>query len=62
MLKNYVDTIQQYELFRLAHIGITRARAKCRWLIRPEQEGEATLIRASIRIKAAGGFLKDMRT
>ena len=56
------DTIQQYELFRLAHIGITRARATAIWLIRPEQEGEPTQMRASIRIKAEGGFLKDMRT
>lgn len=56
------DTIQQYELFRLAHIGITRARHRCLWLIRPEQEDEVTQMRASIRIKAEGGYLKDMRT
>lgn len=56
------DTIQQHELFRLAHIGITRARFHCAWLIRPEQEGEAAQLRASIRIKSEGGYLKDMRT
>jgi hypothetical protein len=56
------DTIQQHELFRLAHIGITRARRHCYWLIRPEQEGEPAQMRASIRIQAEGGYLKDLRS
>jgi hypothetical protein len=56
------DTVQQHELFRLAHIGITRARRHCYWLIRPEQEGEEVQMRASVRIRAETGFLKDMRT
>jgi superfamily I DNA/RNA helicase len=56
------DTIQQHELFRLAHVGITRARRNAYWLIRPEQEGEPAQMRASIRIKSEGGYLKDMRS
>jgi hypothetical protein len=56
------DTIQQHELFRLAHIGITRATKSAHWLIRPEQQGEPTQMRASIRIRAEGGYLKDMRS
>lgn len=55
------DTIQQNELYRLAHIGITRARKNCYWFIRKVPEGEAVQMRASIRIQGQGNFIKDLR-
>lgn len=56
------DTIQQYELYRLAHIGITRARRYCYWFIRKPDDGAPLQMRASIRIEHDGRFIKDMRT
>tara|TARA_B100002003_G_scaffold229121_2_gene238153 strand:+ start:1680 stop:4181 length:2502 start_codon:yes stop_codon:yes gene_type:complete len=55
------DTLQENELFRLAHIGITRARENCHWFIRPGGEGEPSLLRASSRIASESNYIRDLR-
>ncbi len=55
------DTLQENELFRLAHIGITRAKENCHWFIRPRGEGEPDLLRASTRIATGSNFIRDLR-
>lgn len=55
------DTLQETELFRLAHIGITRAKENCHWFVRPPLEGEPHLLRASSRIAAESNYIRDLR-
>lgn len=55
------DTLQENELFRLAHIGITRAKENCHWFVRPAVEGEPHLLRASSRIAAQSNYIRDLR-
>ncbi|WGK63335.1 hypothetical protein QAO71_17490 (plasmid) [Halopseudomonas sp. SMJS2] len=55
------DTLQENELFRLAHIGITRAKENCHWFVRPADKGEPQLLRASSRIAAESNYIRDLR-
>lgn len=55
------DVIQQNELYRLAHIGITRARRNCYWLISRESSDVPHRLRASTRIASAAGAIIDHR-
>jgi superfamily I DNA/RNA helicase len=55
------DVIQQNELYRLAHIGITRARKKCVWLIGKEAVDVGHRLKASNRISGAKGCFMDHR-
>ncbi len=54
------DVIQQNELYRLAHIGITRARKRCYWLVSPES-ADVQQLRASTRISEEYGNFVDKR-
>lgn len=54
------DMIQQNELLRLAHIGITRAKQKCYWLL-PEQAAQPGL-KASTRIASVPDYFTDHRS
>lgn len=53
------DLIQQNELLRLAHIGITRAKQKCYWLL-PEQP-DLPGLKASSRIASVRDYFSDHR-
>lgn len=55
------DVIQQNELYRLAHIGITRARKNCYWLIKSEAPDSQPRLRASSRLVGAKGIIIDHR-
>lgn len=55
------DVIQQNELYRLAHIGITRARLKCYWLLSKESADVAHRLKASTRISGVTGSFLDHR-
>ncbi|MPQ69332.1 hypothetical protein [Pseudomonas sp. MWU12-2323] len=55
------DVIQQNELYRLAHIGITRARLKCYWLLSKESVDVAHRLKASTRISGVSGSFLDHR-
>lgn len=55
------DVIQQNELYRLAHIGITRARKRCYWLISNEQHECVHRLKASSKISGVAGSFIDRR-
>ncbi|PWC98709.1 hypothetical protein CX658_32425 [Pseudomonas amygdali pv. lachrymans] len=55
------DVIQQNELYRLAHIGISRARKHCYWLIAREPVEGAQRLKASTRIAGVAGSFIDRR-
>lgn len=55
------DVIQQNELYRLAHIGITRARKNCYWLISHESSDAGHRLRASTRLVSCAGAIVDHR-
>lgn len=55
------DVIQQNELYRLAHISITRARSKCYWLLGKEGADGVHRLKASTRISGVAGSFIDHR-
>lgn len=55
------DVIQQNELYRLAHISITRARKKCFWLLSKESPDAPHRLKASTRISGVAGSFIDHR-
>ncbi len=55
------DVIQQNELYRLAHISITRARKNCYWLLSKEGPDSAHRLKASTRISGVAGSFIDRR-
>lgn len=55
------DVIQQNELYRLAHIGITRARSKCYWFLSRESADAPHRLKASTRISDVPGSFIDHR-
>jgi superfamily I DNA/RNA helicase len=55
------DVIQQNELYRLAHIGITRARVRCYWLLSKEVADQPPRLKASTRISGVPGSFIDHR-
>lgn len=55
------DVIQQNELYRLAHIGITRAKKACYWLLGKESVEHGQRLRASTRISGVAGSFIDHR-
>lgn len=55
------DVVQQNELYRLAHIGITRARKRCYWLLSPSPVDSQQRLKASTRITKVAGSFNDRR-
>lgn len=55
------DVIQQNELYRLAHISITRARKTCYWLLPKEGPDAVHRLKASTRISGVAGSFIDRR-
>lgn len=55
------DVIQQNELYRLAHISISRARKHCYWLIAREPVEGAHRLKASTKIAGVAGSFIDRR-
>lgn len=55
------DVVQQNELYRLAHIGITRARKRCYWLLSPSPADNQHRLKASTRITKVAGSFNDRR-
>ncbi|MFL1449390.1 hypothetical protein ACI77O_13415 [Pseudomonas tritici] len=55
------DVIQQNELYRLAHIGITRARRTCYWMLGKEGVEHSQRLKASTRIGGVAGSFIDHR-
>lgn len=55
------DVIQQNELFRLAHISITRARSRAYWMLGKEVADGAHRLKASTRIGNVRGSFIDHR-
>lgn len=55
------DVIQQNELYRLAHVGLTRAKSKAYWLISKETTDQPHRLKASTRISAVKGSFIDHR-
>lgn len=55
------DVIQQNELYRLAHISITRARKNCYWLLSKEGPDATHRLKASTRISGVSGSFIDRR-
>jgi hypothetical protein len=53
--------IQQNELYRLAHISITRARKTCYWLLPKEGPDAVHRLKASTRISGVAGSFIDRR-
>ncbi|HBP1602388.1 TPA: hypothetical protein L5U90_003493 [Pseudomonas aeruginosa] len=55
------DVIQQNELYRLAHISITRARKTCYWLLPQDGPDAVHRLKASTRISGVAGSFIDRR-
>lgn len=55
------DVIQQNELYRLAHLSITRARKSCYWLVGRDATDGVHRLKASTRIGNVPGSFEDHR-